>query len=257
MNADQLTEFIMFTINGLVAASEAVTKYREPLIALAAADDPRFEQLRQVVDPAHKLPQDLLPGARSVVSFFIPFSAQVVEANSRHSRLVAPEWARAYVETNALISHITDRLIDLLDERGVRAAAEPPTHNYDPVTLVSHWSHKSVAVIAGLGSFGLHHQVITDAGCGGRFGSLVLDAELPVIPTAAKERCLYFHDGSCLKCVLACPAAALGSDNTIDKQACQWYLNNAAAKHATPVLADACGKCSTGPCGLASAVEYC
>jgi epoxyqueuosine reductase QueG len=254
ITANQISEFIKVTIEQLVAAGGTVTRYRRPLVAFTSSDDPRFGELRQWVDPDHMLPRDLLPGARSVVAFFLPFSPQVVEANSKDRRFVSYEWTQAYVETNALISRITDRLIELLAQKGVQAAAEPPTNNFDPVTLVSRWSHKSVAVIAGLGSFGLHHQVITDSGCCGRFGSLVLDAELPVTPAPPRERCLYFHDESCLECVQACPAAALGLDNRIDKQACRWYLLNMAGKHATPAVADVCGKCSTGPCALSSAV---
>jgi epoxyqueuosine reductase len=113
-----------------------------------------------------------------VISFFLPFEPMVVEANAQHREKVAREWVVAYAETNDFIGRITKALTERLAERGIRAAAEPATHNFDPVTLVSRWSHKSVAVIAGLGSFGLHHLVITDAGCAGRSGSLVVDAGL-------------------------------------------------------------------------------
>ncbi len=40
-------------------------------------------------------------------------------------------------------------------------------------TMACAWSHKSAAAIAGLGSFGLHRMLITDAGCAGRCGSLL------------------------------------------------------------------------------------
>jgi epoxyqueuosine reductase QueG len=66
---------------------------------------------------------------------------------------------------------------DVLAQYGVRSAAAAAMHNCDPATLTCPWSHKSVAVIAGLGSFGLHRMVITDAGCAGRFGSPVIAAE--------------------------------------------------------------------------------
>ncbi len=128
------------------------------------------------------------------------------------------------------------------------------------MSLVSHWSHKSVAVIAGLGSFGLHQadarasDVITDAGCAGRFGSLVFDAELPVEPATPRERCLYFHDGSCLECVLRCPAGALDASEPLDKQACYRRLLGVARAHEDLGLVDVCGKCAIGPCAFESAV---
>jgi epoxyqueuosine reductase len=250
----ELVELITAVIRHQVAEASTVTAYRQPLVGFAAADDSRFYDLRRVVEPTHLLPNDLLSGARSVVSFFLPFAPWVLEANTRDRERVAREWAVAYVETNTLIGRIAAHLIEILAERGIRAAAEPATHNFDPVTLVSRWSHKSVAVVAGVGSFGLHHMVITDAGCGGRFGSLVLDAALPSVQSEPKQRCLYFHDGSCLECVLRCPAGALEVDGTIDKQCCSEHLHSAAIKYQQLGLADVCGKCALGPCSLSSAV---
>lgn len=255
MSSMELAEFITATIQRQVIEAGTVTGYREPLVGFVAADDPRFPDLRRVAEPTHMMPQDLLPGARSVVSFFLPFARWVVQANAQHKEKVAREWAEAYVETNALIGRITAHLVESLARRGVRAAAEPATHNFDPLSLVSRWSHKSVAVIAGLGSFGLHHMVITDSGCAGRFGSLVVDADLPIAPAKPKERCLYFHDGSCLECVLRCPVGALDEDNPFDKQRCYHRLLSVAKEYQHLGLADACGKCAIGPCSFESAVE--
>lgn len=254
MNPTELATFLRSEIERLVAETDTTTGYRRPLVGFAAADDPCFPELRRFVGPAHLLPADLLPDARSVVSFFLPFAPWVVEANARHREQVAREWAVAYVETNALIGRITAHLIESLARLGIRAAAEPATHNFDPVSLVSRWSHKSVAVIAGLGSLGLHQMVITDAGCAGRFGSLILDAELPPTPSTPRERCLYLYDGSCLECVARCPVAALNPDGSLDKQRCYRHLLHVATGYADLGLADVCGKCAVGPCSLAPAV---
>jgi len=255
LNSLELAEFITTTIRRQVAEAGTVTDYRESLVGFAAADDLRFSELRCVAEPTHLLPQDLLPGARSVVSFFLPFATWVVEANAQHKDKVAREWAEAYVETNALIGCITAQLIESLAKWGVRAVAEPATHNFDPVTLISRWSHKSVAVIAGLGNIGLHQMVITDAGCAGRFGSLVIDTDLPITPAKPRERCLYFHDGSCLECVLRCPVGALDENDPIDKQRCYHRLLGVAEKCQYLGPADVCGKCAIGPCSFESAVE--
>lgn len=245
-----LAELITETVQRLVRDAATATGYRMPLIGFASAENPRFLELRQVASPDHWLPADLLPGARSVVSFFLPFAPWVVEANARHREQVAREWALAYVETNALIGRISTHLIETLAERGIRAAAEPATHNFDPIALTSRWSHKSVAVIAGLGSFGLHQMVITDAGCAGRFGSLVLDAKVAPSDAVPKERCLYFRDGSCLECVLRCPVGALGVHEPLDKQRCYQRLLEVAGIYEDLGLVDVCGKCVIGPCAL-------
>jgi len=262
VNSKELAEAIITTICSEVAEAGTATGYREPLVRFAAADDPRFLDLRRLVEPTHMLPNDLLPGARSVVAFFLPFARWVVEANARYGEQVAPEWATAYVETNALIGRINARLIEALAEQGVGAAAQPATHNFDPVSLVCRWAHKSVAVIAGLGSFGLHQMVITDAGCAGRFGSLVLDADLPIpamkagtfTPLEPRQRCLYFHDGSCLECVQRCPAGALDPSRPLDKQLCRHHQKTVAQKYGVVSPADVCGKCAIGPCSFESAV---
>jgi epoxyqueuosine reductase QueG len=250
----ELGELIAATIHQKVLDADVETEYRQPLVGFVSADDPRFRELREVAEPTHLQPEDLLPGARSVVSFFIPFACWVVEANSRLPDKVAREWAVAYVETNTLIDDITTHLSSYLAERGVRAMAEPATHNFDPVTLVSRWSHKSVAVLAGLGSFGLHQMVITDMGCAGRFGSLVSDAELPVTKTDSRQRCLYYVDGSCLECVVRCPAQALDPGASLDKELCSSYLHRGARRFEHIGLADVCGKCVAGPCAFESAV---
>jgi epoxyqueuosine reductase QueG len=247
----QLKTFIEGFIVRAVAEAGTRTPYRRPLVAFAAADDPAWVRLRETLVPSHVLPTELLPGARTVVAFFVPFGESVVRAN-RRAEDTAAEWAEAYRETNALINRITAGLKEALAERGVHTAAEPATHNFDPVTLEARWSHKSAAAIAGLGAFGLHRMLITEAGCAGRCGSLVVDAELQPTPREDRERCLFFREGRCGACAAACPAAALrqgnpGEDN-LDKPRCYGRLLEVEARLGT----DCCGKCAVGPCALGS-----
>jgi epoxyqueuosine reductase QueG len=251
-----MEQFIASFVREHAGGVQTQTRYREPLVGFSDADDPRFPQLRAIAEPTHLLPRDLLPGAQSVVSFFLPFAREIVRANRRDPRDVASEWALAYLETNELIDHIGRRLVAALDERGVKAVMEPATHSYDPDLRIACWSHKNVAAVAGLGSFGLHHMLITDAGCAGRFGSLVVDAALK--PTsrpgdAHRERCLYFQDQSCAVCVGRCPVGAL-TETGLDKHRCNELLLQTAAYHFRELgLADVCGKCATGPCAFKSA----
>lgn len=237
-----------------VADAETVTRYRDPLVAFADADDSRFARLREVADPDHLMPHDLLSRARSVISFFVPFHPDVVSAHADYPETVADEWACAYVETNDLIREIAHQLIEFFDERGEEAAAEPATGNFDAGSLTSRWSHKSAAVISGLGSFGLHQMVITDAGCAGRLGSLVTSARLPVSSVEPRERCLYFYDGSCTTCMQRCPLDALSASDTFDRRAC-WGRCREVAEHFLHLgTVKACGKCAVGPCALESPV---
>jgi epoxyqueuosine reductase QueG len=250
----KLQESITDAVRRTVANAGTVTPYREPLIGFADAHDLRFRELRHIADPDHMMPQDVLPGARSVVSFFVPFSPRVVRANARDRQAVARQWAVAYVETNDLIGQITDHLVDLLAAHDIRAAAEPATGNFRADSLTSRWSHKSVAVIAGLGSFGLHHMIITDAGCAGRLGSLVTEAQLPIPSSDERERCLYFHDGSCRACIQRCPVDALSEEEGIDRERCWERCLDVAGLYEHLGTVEVCGKCAIGPCSLEAAV---
>jgi epoxyqueuosine reductase QueG len=120
------------------------------------------------------------------------------------------------------------------------------------VKLVGRWSHKSAAVIAGLGSYGLHHMVITDAGCAGRLGSLVTDAHLPSTSSGHRERCLYFYDGSCRACASRCPVDALSETNGIDGQRCWARCLEVGQSFKHLGRSEVCGKCVIGPCSFRS-----
>jgi epoxyqueuosine reductase QueG len=255
MKSFELAEFISETIIHEANHNAFVTPYRHPVIGFVAADDPHFTHLSEWTAYDHLMPDDLLPGARSVVCFFLPFAAEISHANQQGQEKVARQWAIAYQDTNVLIGQITSRLIELLNKYGIQASAEPATGNFDEKALRSHWSHKSIAVLSGIGSFGLHQLVITDAGCAGRFGSFVIDAELPIEKPEQKERCQYFKSETCLDCVIGCPANAISEDEPFDRHACRKQC----IKNANDFLdlgdeIKVCGKCTVlGPCALGAA----
>ena len=254
MDPKEILEVITLCIHNMVSLAGTRTKYRVPIIGYAKADAPEFLALKELVDESHCSPVELLPGARSVVVYFLPFAANVPKSNRGHPFIPSDEWAIAYVETNDLLTKIAEALHAALQDVGVKSASEPPTHKFDEEKLLSSWSHKSAAVIAGIGSFGLHHVVITDSGCAGRFGSIVIDADLPEKEDQQEERCLYFLDGSCGVCVEQCPAEAIQYGGSIDKKACWELLLESEARFLHFGKAQVCGKCLTGPCAVKSAV---
>ncbi|OPZ74991.1 MAG: Epoxyqueuosine reductase [Firmicutes bacterium ADurb.Bin456] len=244
-----MKEYIENTILQICAGSAGKTSYRRSQVTYARAGDPLFAELKKAVGPEHLLPRDLLPGAKSVVTFFLPFTKELAELN-RKSPYVAREWAEAYFETNLLIKTICEELTERLAGRGVKAAWQLPTHNFDQEKLRSSWSHKHVAYICGAGTFGLHQMLITPYGCAGRLGSLVLDQPLAPSPRPADSRCLYLQKGKCLACVQSCPSGAL-TPQGLDKQKCYSYLLEVDAHYNDLGTCDACGKCATGgPCAI-------
>ncbi|HOJ14419.1 MAG TPA: hypothetical protein PLT69_08015 [Deltaproteobacteria bacterium] len=157
-------------VHAMAARPHAAWLWREPLAASASVDDPLVGSLKEWVHPGHLMPWELLPGARGIVAFFIPFSEQVSMGNAQ-GRFQSASWARASRETNALIDEVGERLCGMLRSRGHEAVFVPATHDFDEETLTSRWSHRHVAFTAGLGTLGLNGMLITERGCCGRLGS--------------------------------------------------------------------------------------
>ena len=242
----ELAKKVVERINGLLSSVCTITPYREPLVGYASAQDNLFYQMKEVIGPHHLLPQEMLPDAKTVIAFFLPFGEEIVKAN-RQEKEVAKEWAKAYEETNQLIGDISVRLKNELEMQGIKATFQKATHNFNEIDLTASWSHKSAAFVAGLGTFGVNKMLITPAGCAGRFGSLVISAEIPPSPRPSEEYCLYYREGKCLACVKNCPVGALSIEE-IDKKKCYKQLLQVAALF--PGLCDVCGKCNIGPCAL-------
>lgn len=243
-----LENFIKEIVFREVSRHKGKTAYRNPLVGFARADDPGFARLKEAVGPGHLLPRDLLPEARSVAAFFLPFTAELVRVN-RADPYVSRQWAEAYIETNGLIAEICRVLTEELAGRGIRAAWQQPTHNFDPVALVSFWSHKHVAYLCGLGTFGRNHLLITSAGCAGRLGSLVLDAPLEPSPALRGENCLFRRGEECTSCVDLCPTGAL-TEEGLDRRKCYRHLQEVDAYFSDLGPCSVCGKCAAGPCAL-------
>jgi epoxyqueuosine reductase QueG len=216
--------------------------WEEPLIAFARSNDPLFNQLKRLVHPGHALPEDFLKGAKTVVAFFIPFRKQVIDSN-KQGHFCSRSWALSYIETNDLIKAVNEYICSIINAKGYQAVYVPATHNFNETTLLSDWSHRSAAYIAGLGTFGVNHMLITAKGCCGRIGSLITDLELKPTARPATEYCLYLADGSCGACVDKCVNEALFTDS-LDKHKCyEMCLANAARFKDLEMIADVCGKC--------------
>lgn len=200
------------------------------------------------------MPKELLNEAKTVISYFVPFKEALVSSNSNGIQC-SEEWAIAYIETNKLISELNKFLSIKLEELNFKSVILPPTHNFDEKKLISDWSHKHIAYIAGLGKLGLHKMLITEKGCCGRLGSLITSAEIEPTERSNEEYCLYFYDQTCKKCVENCTFDALKIDS-FDRNKCyETCLENAKiySKHG---LADVCGKCACGvPCSLKNPVQ--
>ncbi|MCK8600461.1 epoxyqueuosine reductase [Desulfoferrobacter suflitae] len=242
-DADWLSALIEEFILDWKRSQGADDYWRPPLVGVASANDPLLAELRRVVDPDHAMPAEILPGAESVIVFFLPFQRWLGEQNDGHGTLASQSWAESYITTNLLIGAINEHLKARLKDRGHLAAVTPATHNFDEAKLVSRWSHKHLAYLAGLGTFGHNHLLITSSGCCGRLGSLVTTMPLAATVRPEAEWCLQKAGYDCLACVPKCKYGAL-HETRFSRQACyrQCLRNNAHYSHLP--LVDVCGKCA-------------
>ena len=123
-------------IEGIVARRHeerrTATRWLSPIVGFASAADPLFERSKQAVSPTHALPGDLLPGAKTVIVWFVPFERSVALSNIPGSA-ASREWATAYVETNVLLAAIGARLVELLQAGATRPPRRrPPTSSTGP-----------------------------------------------------------------------------------------------------------------------------
>lgn len=248
-----LRQEIIAAIATFQSDSTVSTRWKNPLIGYANAEDVLFARLKEVVSPSHSTPRELLDGAQTVIAYFLPFEPNVAQSNPR-GQYASPQWVAAYLETNRLIVTINRHLAQVLRKRGYECVALPPTHNFDEKKLVSDWSHKHVAYIAGLGKFGLHQMLITEQGSCGRLGSLITSASIEATARGTQEACLYKYNQSCDVCIRRCASGAL-TENGFDRHRCyQVLLENAEINEARG-LADVCGKCmSMVPCSFVDPV---
>jgi len=253
-NSDWLILLIQAYVKNYTQLNNTQTGWKDPLLAVADACDPGFMELKSQVGPAHLLPHDLLPDAKSVICYFLPFASTIGRSN-KPSKPCSDQWAFAYLETNRLIKDLNTHIQEELIRKGYHAAVTPATHNFDEKTLLSNWSHRHIAVIAGLGTVGLNRMLITAQGCSGRLGSLVTDMPLTPTPRSDVSACLYTYNGSCLQCIKNCPQDAL-QENQFDRRKCYELLLQNAEIHADKGFADACGKClSYVPCSFTNPVN--
>lgn len=219
--------------------------YRFPIIGFASAADPLYDQLDELIGNPQIHPHDMLPGSKTVIVVFVSYS-EVVYNDIKGDRKTSAIWSDAYMHTNMLLEQISNQIIKTLEAKGFRGVSDPPTENFDHVNKTASWGHKSNAVIAGIGTFGLNHLIITKQGCLGRLCSIVTDALIEPTTRPDKSYCLYYQNGKCKVCTINCPSGAIAPDGTIDKKRCDAYLEGKNIHD----WQQGCPQCSLGPCAL-------
>ena len=218
--------------------------YESPIFGVASAEDPLFMKLKEptVVGEHHLTPQEWLPGARTVISYFLPFTAQVREANWGKG-YPALEWVYGRYEGEVCNSALRQHLCEEFEKAGLTALAPAIDERFKRIGFGSNWSERHVAFIAGLGTFGLSRSLISRKGCAGRYGSVIIDRS-PTYPTPLSEIDEYCN--KCGACIDRCPVGAISMKGK-EQPPCYDFVHVKSAKQFAP--RHGCGKCQTAvPC---------
>lgn len=230
--------------------------YDAPLFKAASADDPLFAELRQpeIVHPDVMLPTDWLPGAKTVISFFLPFTESIRKSNTLSHFYPSDEWLHGRIEGQMMTALFADHLKDRLIQNGYQAIYPVADSRYKMLEeFKSNWSERHVAYVCGLGTFSLSKGLITEQGVAGRFGSIVTDC--PIQPTDRPYATPFENCTMCGMCARTCPAQAIDYNKGVifgkDHPTCSAYLDKLKLAPHGPNqrVRYGCGKCQVGvPC---------
>jgi len=229
--------------------------FEAPIFAFGLADDEYFKILKKpsVIGEHFLLPKEWLPKSKTVISFFLPFTKAVKDANKVDMSWPSPEWLHGRIEgqaflnklcqylNTALINDGYDSIVPSLDER---FWANLTSCDNEKASFTSNWSERHVAFVCGLGTFGLSKGLITSKGIAGRFGSII--TELSVLADKRQYENIYEYCTMCGSCVKNCPANAISLDKGKNHITCSEFLAKTLQKHKPRF---GCGKCQVGvPC---------
>ena len=249
-------------LNRLYYATGANDFFEEPVLKIAAADDPFFVRFKTIIGDFHWTPAEALAvkfpaaKARSVLVWCMPKTERARSSNRAETVRPSLDWARSRSFGEAANEHMRRQLCRYLEVNGF--AATPPHLNSDYSQavrrLAGNWSERHAAFVAGMGTFGLSAGLITERGVAHRLGTVVTDLEL------APDRRPYGDDPfawctKCGACSRRCPAHAIGPDFLDrDKTKCLQYavnhiVPNRLADYGWMDLSLGCGLCQTDvPC---------
>lgn len=270
---DRVVNFVASSKDNLVSDEDAIYPklagmklYEAPLIGFACADDELFTiefKKEGIIHPEYMAPSEWLPGAKTVISFFLPFTKAVKESNRNKTdtpyepgipQRCSTEWLHGRIEGQIFLNKITDYIQALLRNEGFETVCPTTSGKLRMITpYISTWSERHAAYAAGLGTFGLSKGLITQKGMAGRFGSVITNAEF--LPNIRPYSDPFEYCTMCGACTVKCPAGAIdkarGCALGKDQLVCGPYVEGSFLPPHGPNQRKryGCGKCQCGvPC---------
>lgn len=249
------------SISEQVAISEKVVGlkiYEDPIFAFGDAEDALFDELKkpEIIGKHVLTPKEWMPEARTVITFFLPFTDAVREGNKRIKKHPSEEWLHGRIEGQDLLIKLClfisskleeagyKSLVPVLDKRFFTTTFDEDAAEGPGLAFTSNWSERHAAYISGLGTFGLSKGLITEKGVAGRFGSVITN--LDITPDKRPYSDLYEYCSMCGKCGENCPVNAISVEHGKKHKVCSRFLDYTAEKYKPRY---GCGKCQIDvPC---------
>ena len=269
----KITDFVANSTDNHVSGEDAIYPalagmkiYEEPLIGFARADDALFTtefKKEGIIHPEYRAPREWLPGAKTVISVFLPFTEAVKRSNRNRADVpyerdipqrCSAEWLHARIEGQLFVNEVTGYIQSMLEREGFVTVCPATSGELRMITpFISTWSERHAAYVAGLGTFGLSKGLITKKGMAGRFGSVITDAQLNADARPYTDPFEYCT--MCGACMKRCPVGAIdkarGCALGKDQKICGPYVSGSKLPPhgANARVRYGCGKCQCGvPC---------
>ena len=243
---------------------EGMKIFDDPIFAFGDAGDKYFSRLKDpsIIGEHFMLPKEWFSQAKTVISFFLPFSELVKNSNKQEKLWPSEGWLHGRIEGQNLLNSMCLKLKKELIKQGYMCVVPSLTkkfwsrsgydsnhqlidyHKQNLPIFTSNWSERHVAFVCGLGTFGLSKGLITKKGVAGRFGSVITD--LYIEPTLRKYEHFFEYCSECGECIKQCPVNAISLEGGKNHFICSEFLDKIKVKYKPRY---GCGKCQLNvPC---------
>jgi len=226
--------------------------YDYPIFAFGCAHDEIYEKYKSpdIIGNHFLTPTQWLPNAKTVISFFLPYTEKVKLANARDYLWPAKEWLHGRFEGQLFLQSLSVYIKQLLQEEGFECLIPADDSRFSvkdantKTNFTSNWSERHVAYACGLGTFGLSKGIITKKGMCGRLGSILTELDLPKNDRPYKK--VYEYCTMCGACIPHCPPQAISLGEGKDSFLCSTFVDKVREKSEPRY---GCGKCQVNvPC---------